>query len=338
MLRPMTNKERYSMAEITYREAVVRALDEEMARDENVIFFGEDVGKAGGVFKVTPGLWEKYGNDRVRDTPISENAIIGAGIGAAITGMRPVVELMFADFAAVTLDQIINQAAKMRYMSGGQIKVPLTIRAAQGAGAGFGSQHSQCCETWFMHAPGLKVVVPSSPADVLGLLKASIRDDNPVVFLEHKSQYTDKGEVPDHADHIVPLGVANIVREGSDVTLVAVQNMVKVAKAAAEELAKEGISCEIIDPRTLVPLDVDTIVSSVKKTGRLVTVEEAIRAGGWGAEVATQVTENAIWSLEGPVVRVTMEAGIVPFSAPLEAQLLPNKERVIAAVRKVMEP
>lgn len=326
------------MAEITYREAVVRALDEEMARDENVIFFGEDVGKAGGVFKVTPGLWEKYGNDRVRDTPISENAIIGAGIGAAITGMRPVVELMFADFAAVTLDQIINQAAKMRYMSGGQIKVPLTIRAAQGAGAGFGSQHSQCCETWFMHAPGLKVVVPSSPADVLGLLKASIRDDNPVVFLEHKSQYTDKGEVPDHADHIVPLGVANIVREGSDVTLVAVQNMVKVAKAAAEELAKEGISCEIIDPRTLVPLDVDTIVSSVKKTGRLVTVEEAIRAGGWGAEVATQVTENAIWSLEGPVVRVTMEAGIVPFSAPLEAQLLPNKERVIAAVRKVMEP
>lgn len=326
------------MAEITYREAVVRALDEEMARDENVIFFGEDVGKAGGVFKVTPGLWEKYGSDRVRDTPISENAIIGAGIGAAITGMRPVVELMFADFAAVTLDQIINQAAKMRYMSGGQIKVPLTIRAAQGAGAGFGSQHSQCCETWFMHAPGLKVVVPSSPADVLGLLKASIRDDNPVVFLEHKSQYTDKGEVPDHADHIVPLGVANIVREGSDVTLVAVQNMVKVAKAAAEELAKEGISCEIIDPRTLVPLDVDTIVSSVKKTGRLVTVEEAIRAGGWGAEVATQVTENAIWSLEGPVVRVTMEAGIVPFSAPLEAQLLPNKERVIAAVRKVMEP
>jgi len=326
------------MAEITYREAVVRALDEEMARDENVIFFGEDVGKAGGVFKVTPGLWEKYGNDRVRDTPISENAIIGAGIGAAITGMRPVVELMFADFAAVTLDQIINQAAKMRYMSGGQIKVPLTIRAAQGAGAGFGSQHSQCCETWFMHAPGLKVVVPSNPADVLGLLKASIRDDNPVVFLEHKSQYTDKGEVPDHADHIVPLGVANIVREGTDVTLVAVQNMVKVAKAAAEELAKEGISCEIIDPRTLVPLDVETIVNSVKKTGRLITVEEAIRAGGWGAEVATQVTENAIWSLEGPVVRVTMDAGIVPFSAPLEALLLPNKERVIAAVRQVMQP
>jgi pyruvate dehydrogenase E1 component beta subunit len=252
--------------------------------------------------------------------------------------MRPVVELMFADFAAVTLDQIINQAAKMRFMSGGQIKVPLTIRAAQGAGAGFGSQHSQCCETWFIHAPGLKVVVPSNPADVLGLLKSAIRDDNPVVFLEHKSQYTDRGEVPDHANHLVPLGVASIVREGTDVTLVAVQNMVKVAKAAAEELAREGISCEIIDPRTLVPLDLETILGSVRKTGRLVTVEEAVRAGGWGSEIATQVTEKAIWNLEGPVIRVTMDAGIIPFNATLEANLLPNKERVIAAVRQVMEP
>ena len=325
------------MAEITYRDAVVRALDEEMARDDDVIFFGEDVAKAGGVFKVTPGLWEKYGADRVRDTPISENAIIGAGIGAAITGMRPVVELMFADFAAVTLDQIINQAAKMRYMSGGQIKVPLTIRAAQGGGAGFGSQHSQCCETWFMHAPGLKVVVPSTPADVVGLLKSSIRDDNPVVFLEHKGQYTDRGEVPD-GDHIVPLGKARVVREGTDVTIVAIQNMVKVARAAAEELEREGISCEIIDPRTLVPLDMETIIESVKKTGRLITVEEAIRAGGWGAEVATQVTDEAIWYLEGPVVRVTLEAGIIPFAAPLEAQLIPNKDRVVAAVKRVMEP
>ncbi len=326
------------MAVITYREAVVRALDEEMARDENVIFFGEDVGKAGGVFKVTPGLWEKYGDDRVRDTPISENAIIGAGIGAAVTGLRPVVELMFADFAAVTLDQIINQAAKFRYMSGGQLKVPLTIRAAQGAGQGFGSQHSQCCETWFIHAPGLKVVVPSNPADVLGLLKSAIRDDNPVVFLEHKSQYTDKGEVPDHADHIVPLGVANIVRQGTDVTIVAIQNMVKVALAAAEELAGQGISCEVIDPRTLVPLDIETIIESVKKTGRLITVEEAIRAGGWGSEVATQITEHAIWYLEGPVVRVTLGAGIIPFSGVLEAALLPKKEDVIKAVQQVMEP
>ena len=326
------------MAVITYREAVVRALDEEMARDENVIFFGEDVGKAGGVFKVTPGLWEKYGPDRVRDTPISENAIIGAGIGAAVTGMRPVAELMFADFAAVTLDQIINQAAKFRYMSGGQLKVPLTIRASQGAGQGFGSQHSQCVENWFMHAPGLKVVVPSNPADVLGLLKSSIRDDNPVIFLEHKSQYTDKGEVPDHDNYLVPLGVANVLREGTDVTLVAIQNMVKVAMQAASELEKQGISCEVIDPRTLVPLDIDTIIESVKKTGRLVTVEEAVRAGGWGSEVATQVTDRAIWYLEGPVIRVTMEAGIIPFSGVLEAALVPSKTSVIEAVQRVMEP
>lgn len=326
------------MTVITYREAVVRALDEEMARDENVIFFGEDVGKAGGVFKVTPGLWEKYGSDRVRDTPISENAIIGAGIGAAVTGLRPVVELMFADFAAVTLDQIINQAAKFRYMSGGQLKVPLTIRAAQGAGQGFGSQHSQCCETWFMHAPGLKVVVPATPADVLGLLKSAIRDDNPVVFLEHKSLYTDKGEIPDDPDYIIPLGVAKVVREGSDVTIVATQQMVKVALRAAEELQQQGISCEIIDPRTLVPLDLETILNSVKKTGRLITVEEAVRAGGWGAEVATQVTDEAIWYLEGPVVRVTMGATIIPFSGPLEAHILPDKDDVIAAVRRVLEP
>jgi pyruvate dehydrogenase E1 component beta subunit len=326
------------MAEITYREAVVRALDEEMARDENVIFFGEDVGKAGGVFKVTPGLYEKYGSDRVRDTPISENAIIGAATGAAITGLRPVAELMFVDFAAVTLDQIINQAAKFRYMTGGQVTVPMTIRAAQGGGAGFGSQHSQCCETWFMHAPGIKVVVPSNPADMLGLLKSAIRDDNPVIVLEHKGQYTDKGEVPDHADHLVPLGQAKIVRPGEDVTIVAVQAMVKVALQAADALAAQGISCEVIDPRTLVPLDIATIVESVKKTGRLVTVEEAIRAGGWGGEVASQVTDQAIWYLEGPVIRVTLEAGIIPFSGPLEAALIPDKEDVIAAVQRVMQP
>ncbi len=324
------------MATITYREAVVRALDEEMARDENVIFFGEDVGRAGGVFKVTPGLWEKYGNDRVRDTPISEAAIVGAGIGAAITGMRPIIELMFADFAAVTLDQIVNQAAKLRYMSGGQLTIPLTIRAAQGGGAGFASQHSQCCETWFMNAPGLKVVVPSTPADVLGLLKTAIRDNNPVVFLEHKFQYAEKGDVPD-GEHLVPFGVANIVREGTDVTLVAVQRMVGVAMKAAQELEREGISCEIIDPRTLVPLDIATIIESVKKTGRLVTVEEAVHAGGWGAEVATQVSDEAIWYLESPIVRVTLKSGLIPFSGPLEDYAIPGKDDVVAAVRRVME-
>ena len=324
------------MATITYREAVRRALDEELARDENVIFFGEDVGAAGGVFKATPGLFEKYGGLRVRDTPISENAIIGAGIGAAVTGLRPVVELMFADFAAVTLDQIINQAAKFRYMSGGQLKVPLTIRAAQGGGAGFASQHSQCVETWFMHAPGLKVVVPSNPADVIGLLKTAIRDDNPVVFLEHKAQYAEKGEVPD-GEFTIPFGVANVVREGSDVTIIATQRMVAVALSAAEELAKDGISCEVIDPRTLVPLDVETIVSSVRKTGRLVTVEEALHAGGWGAEIATIITDEAIWSLESPVVRVTLGATIIPFSAPLEDYVIPNKGRVVAEIRRMFE-
>ena len=315
----------------------MRALDEEMARDENVIFFGEDVGKAGGVFKVTPGLWEKYGNDRVRDTPISEAAIVGAGIGAAITGMRPIVELMFADFAAVTLDQIVNQAAKLRYMSGGQLKIPLTIRASQGAGAGFSSQHSQCVETWFMQAPGLKVVVPSTPADVLGLLKTAIRDDNPVVFLEHKFQYAEKGDVPD-GEHLVPFGVANVVRQGSDVTIVAIQRMVAVAMQAAQELEQEGIACEVIDPRTLVPLDMATIIESVKKTGRLITVEEAVRAGGWGAEVATQVSDEAIWYLQSPIVRVTLKSGLIPFSGPLEEYAVPRVEDVVAAIRRVLQP
>ncbi len=325
------------MAVITYREAVLRALDEEMARDEDVIFFGEDVARAGGVFKVTPGLYEKYGALRVRDTPISEAAIIGAGIGAAVTGLRPVVELMFADFAAVALDQIVNQAAKIRYMSGGQLRVPLTIRAAQGAGAGFSSQHSQCVESWFVNAPGLKVAVPSNAADVIGLLKTAIRDDNPVVFLEHKLQYTEKGEVPDE-EYIIPFGSANVVREGTDVTIVAIQRMVGLAMQAAEELAHQGIACEVIDPRTLVPLDLDTIVNSVKKTGRLITVEEAVRAGGWGGEVATQVTDQAVWYLEGPVIRVTIKGGLIPFSPPLEEYVVPGKDDVIAAAHRAMEP
>lgn len=325
------------MANITYREAVVRALNEEMARDTSVIFFGEDVGKAGGVFKVTPGLWDTYGNDRVRDTPISEAAIVGAGIGAAITGMRPVIELMFADFAAVTLDQIVNQAAKMRYLSGGQITIPLTIRAAQGGGVGFGAQHSQCCEAWFMNAPGLKVVVPSTPADVLGLLKTAIRDDNPVIFLEHKGQYAEKGDVPE-GEHLVPFGVANVVRQGRDVTIVAVQRMIGVALKAAQVLEAQGISCEIIDPRTLVPLDMATISASVKKTGRLITVEEAVHAGSWGAEIATQIADETIWYLESPIVRVTIKTGLIPFSGPLEDFVTPSKDDVIAAVQRVMTP
>ena len=324
------------MAVITYRDAVVRALDEELARDENVIFFGEDVARAGGVFKATPGLWEKYGDVRVRDTPISENAIVGAGIGAALTGLRPVIELMFADFAAVTLDQIVNQAAKMRYLSGGQISIPLTIRAAQGAGAGFGAQHSQSCEGMFMNTPGLKVVVPSNPADVLGLLKTAVRDDNPVVFLEHKFQYAEKGEVPD-GEHLVPFGVASVLRKGKDVTLIAIQKMVSVALKAADQLEKEGISAEVIDPRTLVPLDLETIIGSVKKTGRLVTIEEGMYSGGWGSEVASRVTDEAIWHLEGPVIRVTLKSGMVPFSLPLEEYVIPGAADVVAAVKRALK-
>lgn len=324
------------MPVLTYREAVQRAIDEEMARDADVIFFGEDVGKAGGVFKVTPGLYEKYGADRVRDTPISEAAIVGAGIGAALTGMRPIIELMFVEFAAVTLDQIVNQAAKLRYMSGGQLQVPLTIRAAQGGGIGFGSQHSQCLETWFMHAPGLLVAVPSNPSDVLGLLKTAIRDNNPVVFLEHKYQYAEKGDVPD-SEYLVPFGQAHIVRAGGDVTIIATQRMVAVAVSAAAELEKDGVHCEVIDPRTLVPLDMTTILASIRKTGRLVTVEENVQAGGWGSEIISQVADKALWSLEGPAIRVTLGQGIIPFSQNLEDALMPSKARVIDAVRRTLE-
>jgi acetoin:2,6-dichlorophenolindophenol oxidoreductase subunit beta len=321
---------------ISYREAILRALDEELARDERVIFFGEDVARAGGVFKVTPGLVEKYGGLRVRDTPISESAIVGAGIGAAVTGLRPVIELMFADFALVAMDQIVNQAAKMRYMSGGQLSVPLTIRAPQGAGAGFGSQHSQSAESWFMNFPGLKVVVPATPADALGLLKTAIRDDNPVIFLEHKSQYVEKGEVPD-GEHLVPFGSARIARRGTDVTIVAVQRMLAVAQKAAETLAARGVSCEIIDPRTVVPLDMAKILDSVRRTGRLMTIEEGVQNVGWGAEIVSQVSDQAIWSLEAPVVRVTMGNTIIPFSHKLEERVIPDAQRVIGAVEQMLK-
>jgi pyruvate/2-oxoglutarate/acetoin dehydrogenase E1 component len=283
------------MTIMTYRDAVTRALDEELAHDENVILFGEDVGISGGVFKATPNLWEKYGDKRVRDTPISETAIVGMGVGAAITGMRPVIEIMFADFAAVCLDQIVNQAAKMRYMSGGQLKVPLTIRMPQGAGVSFGGQHSQSVEAWFIGSTGLKVAVPSNAADALGLLKTAIRDDNPVVFLEHKGQYSE----------------------------------------TAETLAKTGVECEVIDPRTLVPLDSETILQSVRKTNRLITVEEGTHAGGWGGEVVTRVMNEALWYLDAPVIRVTMGETIIPFSFPLEQHITPNEARVIEAVHTV---
>ncbi len=323
------------MGNLTYREAVIRALDEEMSRDAGVILFGEDVARAGGVFKATAGLFEKYGPMRVRDTPISESAIIGAAIGAAMTGLRPVVELMFADFVAVCLDQIVNQAAKLRYMSGGRMKAPLTIRAVQGAGMGFAAQHSQCVETFFMHSPGIKVVVPSTASDMLGLLKSAIRDDNPVIVLEHKMLYNERGEAPD-SEHVAQLGKASVVRHGSGVTVVAIQRMLAAALQAADELLEEGISCEVIDLRTLAPLDMDEVLASVAKTGRLVTVEETVQTCGWGAEVVSRAVSSEMDSFDAPPVRVTMGESIIPFSEPLEHSIIPDAARVKAAVRSVV--
>jgi pyruvate/2-oxoglutarate/acetoin dehydrogenase E1 component len=322
------------MPQMTYREAVCKALADELRTDENVIFFGEDVGAAGGVFKVTPGLFEEFGPNRVRDTPISEQAIIGAALGAAITGLRPVAELMFADFIFVCMDQIVNQVAKYRYMSGGQFTVPLTIRAAQGAGAGFGTQHSQCVESFLMSCPGLKLVVPSTPADVYGLLRGAIREDNPVFVLEHKLLYNMTGEVPDDAGPM-KLGEAQIVRSGTDVTVVATQLMVHRSLEAAVELEKEGISVEVIDLRSLAPLDKDTILDSVAKTNRLVTVEEAPHSAGWGGDIVSLVADEGIYWLDAPIKRVNMGQALIAYSPPLEDTVVPNVGRIADAIRSI---
>jgi acetoin:2,6-dichlorophenolindophenol oxidoreductase subunit beta len=323
------------MPELTYREAVAKALADELASDPAVVFFGEDVAEAGGVFKVTPGLYEQFGPERVRDTPISEQAIIGMALGAAITGLRPVAELMFADFIPVALDQIANQVAKYRYMSGGQFVVPLTIRAAQGGGNGFGTQHSQCAESWLMNFPGLKVVSPSTPADVYGLLRAAIREDNPVFVLEHKGLYNLKGEVP---DEVAPmrLGEAKVIRAGSHVTVVASQLMLYRALEAAVTLAQEGIECEVIDIRSFVPLDKATILTSLEKTNRLVIVEEAPHSAGWGGDIASLAADEGVYFLAAPVKRVNMGMALIAYSPPLEDEVLPNVGRIIHAIRAVL--
>lgn len=323
------------MVKMTYREAVAKALADEMRSDPNVIFFGEDVAEAGGVFKVTPGLYEEFGPNRVRDTPISEQAILGSALGAAITGLRPVAELMFADFVPVAMDQIANQIAKYRYMSGGQFKVPLTVRAAQGGGAGFGTQHSQCAESWLMNFPGLKVVVPSTPEDMYGLLRGAIREDNPVFVLEHKGLYALSGEVPDETQPM-PLGRAKIVREGSDVTVVATQLMTHRSLEAAELLAKEGISAEVIDLRCMAPLDKDTILNSLAKTSRLVVVEEAPHSAGWGGDIVSLAADEGIYWLDAPVKRVNMGQALIAYSPPLEDAVIPNVKRIADAVRDVL--
>lgn len=325
------------MAELTYREAVNAGISQEMRLDDSVVFLGEDVAAAGGVFKTTMGLLDEFGADRVRDTPISEQAIIGASMGAAMTGLRPIAEIMFSDFFAVCWDLVANQIAKTRYMSDGQCSFPLVIRSANGGGSRFGAQHSQSIENWAMAIPGLKVVAPASPADVKGLLAASIRDPDPVLFFEQKSLYATKGDVPE-GEHVVPLGEARIARSGSDVTIAALAAMVPRAEKAADILQHEhGISATVIDVRSLVPLDTNTILEEVSKTGRLITVEENPRLCGWGAEIASIVAEELFWDLDGPVVRVTTPHIPLPSADALEDAMLPSPARIVEAAQKLVD-
>lgn len=320
------------MAELTYREAVAAAIAQEMRRDDSVVFLGEDVGAAGGVFKATVGLLDEFGPSRVRDTPISEQAILGAAMGAAMTGLRPVAEIMFSDFLAVCWDLVANEMAKMRYMTGGQVSLPLVVRTANGGGARFGAQHSQSVENWAMMVPGLKVVAPSTPADVKGLLAAAIQDPDPVVFFEQKSLYGVSGEAPD-GEHVDALGTAKVVRPGDDVTICALAAMVPRAVEAAETLAAEhGVSAAVVDLRSLVPLDTRTVLSEIARTGRLVTVEENPRLCGWGAEIASIVSEEAFWNLDAPVLRVTTPHVPLPAAPELEDAALPSAERIVREV------
>jgi pyruvate dehydrogenase E1 component beta subunit len=320
------------MAELTYRDAVARGIAQEMRRDPALVFLGEDVAAAGGVFKTTVGLLDEFGPSRVRDTPISEQAIIGAAAGAAMTGVPVIAEVMFSDFLAVCWDIVANEIAKLRYMTDGQVTLPLVIRTANGGGSRFGAQHSQSVENWCMMIPGLKVVAPSHPVDVIGLLAASVRDPDPVVFFEHKSLMATKAEVPD-GEIVDQLGTARVLREGSDLTIVALALMVPRALEAAEQLAAEGISAEVIDVRTLVPLDAETILRSVGRTGRLVTVEENPRLCGWGAEIASLVAHEAFWNLDGPVVRITTPHVPLPAADTLEDATIPSVARIVDTVR-----
>jgi len=321
------------MAEITYRQAVAAGIAQEMRRDSSVVLIGEDVGAAGGVFKLTEGLFDEFGPNRVRDTPISEQAIVGAAMGAAMTGLRPIAELMFSDFFAVTWDMVANQIAKTRYMTDGQVSLPLVIRTANGAGLRFGAQHSQSVENWAMAIPGLKVVAPATPADMVGLMAAAIRDPDPVIVCEHKALFATKGDVPD-GELIDELGTARVVRTGSDATVVALAAMVPRALGAAEHLADDGVELEVIDLRSLVPLDTATILESVEKTSRLFTVEENPRLCGWGAEIASIVADEGFYSLDAPIVRITTPHIPLPSAAALEDVALPSIERIIETIRR----
>ncbi len=324
------------MAELTYRDAVAAAIAQEMKRDENVVFLGEDVAAAGGVFKATVGLLDQFGPKRVRDCPISEQAILGAAMGAAMTGLKPIAEIMFSDFLAVCWDIVANEMAKMRYMTDGQFTMPVVIRTANGAGSRFGAQHSQAVENWAMMIPGLKVVAPAFPADVKGLLAAAIRDPDPVLFFEQKSLYSLKGEVPD-GEYIDQLGKAKVLRRGKDCTIVALALMVHKALDAAAILEKEyGISATVVDLRSLVPLDTQTILNEVAATGRLITVEENPRLCGWGAEIASIVADECFWDLDGPIHRITTPHIPLPAADLLEDNTIPSVERIVREIRQTI--
>ena len=325
------------MAELTYREAVAEAIAQEMRRDESVVFLGEDIAKAGGVFKSTVGLWDEFGDLRVRDTPISEQAILGAAMGAAMTGLKPIAEIMFSDFLAVCWDIVCNQIAKSRYMTGGQVDMPLVIRTANGGGARFGAQHSQSVENWAMMIPGIKVVAPSSPADVKGLLAAAIRDPDPVIFFEQKSLYATKGIVPD-GEHVDEIGKAKVLRNGDDVTILALALMVPRALEAAERLQSErGISSTVVDIRSLVPLDTKTILSEVIKTGRVVTIEENPRLCGWGAEISSIIAEECFYDLDMPIVRITTPHIPLASADELEDVMIPSVSRIFDTISQEVD-
>ncbi len=324
------------MREITYAEAVREAMSEEMRRDKSVFFMGEDIGVYGGAFGVSVGMLEEFGPERVRDTPISEAVIAGAAAGAAVTGMRPIAEIQFSDFLSISMDQLCNQAAKMRYMFGGKAQVPMVIRAPAGSGTGAAAQHSQSQEALFCHVPGLKVVVPSTPYDAKGLLKSAVRDNNPVVFLEQKLLYRKKGPVPEE-EYLVPFGQADVKRPGRDATIVSWGRMVGMCLDVAEKLAAEGIEVEVVDPRTLVPLDARTIVESVKKTGRLIIVHEAVQTGGFGGEIAARVADSeAFFHLDAPIRRVAGYDIPIPYNPNLERNAVPTPERIEQAVRGLL--
>lgn len=325
-----------SLREITYLEAVREAMSQEMRNNEDVFILGEDIGVYGGSFGVTKGMIEEFGPERVRDTPISEAGIAGAAVGSALTGMRPILDLQFSDFITIAMDQIVNQAAKIRYMYGGKGKVPMVVRTPGGSGTGAAAQHSQSLEAWTAHIPGLKVVQPSTAYDAKGLMKAAIDDDNPVIFYEHKLLYKTSSYVPENRFSI-PLGVADVKRQGTDVTIVATSIMVHKALEAAQLLAKEGISVEVVDPRTLVPLDEETIIQSVTKTGRLIVVHEAVKRGGYGGEIASVVAEKAFYQLKAPIKRLGGVEAPIPYNPILEKLAVPQVENIVQAVKELIQ-